>query len=292
MSIELYKNVLSNETCDALFVEIFQMRIQSNHSSELQNGTLICDLRNDELMNNVERVILQICKNLYSEEFLQENPYIEYWTRLTFENVEFHRDCDEKIAKTNIHTNPVRAHILSLQNCSFASATWILANGHVVLVPPSKGSLTSFEGSLLHAVPRSNSDAFSMRPVILFNVWSTPPIESINTNLVSNTLFNILYRNPFELNIDSEMTQESFQTCSENERQVRCSVGVMQKFKSIHNLKPIMNLIVNYSEKHKEMLEAFVENKFIDDLDFKLKALYLDLNVTDELISVIREFCP
>lgn len=174
MLVDLFENVVDNT--DILLETLYQIK-------EFGSGQTFCFQINEEPQNYIEMYIQQICQHLYSNNKL----YIEYWVRSSFQYIEMHQDIDERVKKDNIC--PIKGHILSLLNPEVCANTWIFLKNYLAIVPVYKNSLTIFDGSLWHAVPKFNEDIECMRPVILFNIWdknvSTTENRYQNINFVS-----------------------------------------------------------------------------------------------------------
>lgn len=147
-------------------------------------------------------------------EMGDEAGFVEYWTRQEWRSIEAHADVDEFLAKNHDvegSTNssdfryPTNGHVLYLQvgsevkgpTCVFPdrrSGSELLSGDPVelVVVPAVPGRLLRFGGDYLHAVPRPANlwllkfvqgapkyepeEEFG-RSVILFNTWTTPPLD-------------------------------------------------------------------------------------------------------------------
>jgi len=122
-----------------------------------------------------------------------EGNAVEYWGRTEWLGVETHRDCDESAAsQTGIRRFPDRVYIAYLDiQLGLIAPTVLWApdtgsqskkEGRLWAVPAVTGRVVSFEGSLLHSVPRpacqflDTVDAepamTKRRHVLIINSWS------------------------------------------------------------------------------------------------------------------------
>jgi len=114
---------------------------------------------------------------------------VEYWGREEWLAVEGHRDCDEGAAECGTRRFPDRVYIayLDIEPGLLAPTMLWTPNGanqfaKLVAVPAVPGRLLSFDGSLLHAVPRpacrylgevdlKDTDS-RLRHVLIMNSWA------------------------------------------------------------------------------------------------------------------------
>lgn len=139
-----------------------------------------------ELSNPVEEFI----ESLLVEMGDEETKEVEYWGREEWLAVESHRDCDEGAAARNVRRFPVRVYIAYL-DCEMdliaPTMVWTPEEGDaqlakLVAVPAVPGRLLSFDGPLLHAVPRPacqylgepdlDSTVAKRRHVLVINTWN------------------------------------------------------------------------------------------------------------------------
>lgn len=148
--------------------------------------------RRNDASNPIERAI-----DSFLTDLSDDAPLVEYWRRATWEHVPFHRDLDEMAPDGSYH-HPRHGHVLYLDIGSLVLAPTTLVwrdvaegGGVLATVPPVRGRVLRFNGSVLHGVPRPH-DAWLLdhdgtaqragdsqqsrvkdfrRDVLLFNTW-------------------------------------------------------------------------------------------------------------------------
>lgn len=151
--VRVYDNVLSsnqsyildNEACSGGPI---------GHSLMIRNtSTTLSYTPRTSIENTIHNILIQL--NDSSE-------IVEYWWRDEWMSLEMHRDLDEKLGQqSNIFKCPLQAHVLYLHVGSQVQGPTLVFTENssfcydsVTVVPARTGRLLTFNGSLMHSVPR------------------------------------------------------------------------------------------------------------------------------------------
>lgn len=153
------------------------------------------------------RTAVEAAIELCLHHLQDSSPFVEYWWREEWIDLEAHRDVDEVLAREEPGNFrfPSHGHVLYLDVGQLICGPTVLLSDSIdgeydslTIVHAKTGRLLRFAGDMTHAVPRpalaffdpevggSNTELYSRirrdvvpaeerRSVLLFNTWSTPP---------------------------------------------------------------------------------------------------------------------